>query len=67
MVSGERKEAERTGFMRKRGRSYGRFAYQIAFAEKVDEDNVEARFEDGVLHLRVPKRSTSQSRHIDVT
>jgi len=66
VVSGERKETERTGFLRKRGRSYGRFVYQIGFADEVDEDNIEATMEDGVLRLRVPKRTSSQSRHIDV-
>jgi HSP20 family protein len=67
VVSGERRENQRTGFLRRRGRSFGRFVSQITFPEEVDEDNVEASLDDGVLHLRVPKRTTSKRRHIDVT
>jgi HSP20 family protein len=66
VVTGERRENERKGILRRRGRSFGRFSYQIVFAEDVDEDNVEASLNDGVLALRVPKKTASEPRHIEV-
>jgi HSP20 family protein len=65
-VSGERKEEERSGFLRRRGRAWGRFSYEMTFPGEVDEDNVEASLDNGVLHLRVPKSTKAKGRHIEV-
>jgi HSP20 family protein len=65
-VSGERKEEDRSGILRRRGRAWGRFSYEMTFPGEVDEGNVEASLDDGVLHLRVPKSTKAKSRHIEV-
>ncbi len=65
-VTGERKEKERTGVLRRKTRTVGRFVYEIRLPEPVDEDGVSATLADGVLTIRVPKASTSRSRRIEV-
>lgn len=55
-ISGERRqtnEERQEGFYRSE-RSYGSFARSIALPEGVDEDQVNARFEHGVLEVTVP-------------
>jgi HSP20 family protein len=66
VVSGERKEKERVGLLRRRTRSWGRFHYEITLPDPVDEEHVEAGLSDGVLHLRVPKRESARRRRIPV-
>ena len=65
-VSGERKEKERVGILRRRTRSVGRFRYEVVLPEDVDDANVTASLDGGVLSLRVPKRQTERPRHIEV-
>ena len=67
-VSGER-HAETTGEDRKFvriERSYGRFYRAFSLPQAVDIDAVEARFEDGVLTIRVPKAEEVKPRRIDI-
>jgi HSP20 family protein len=55
-ISGERQEREedrRDGFYRSE-RSYGAFTRSIALPEGVDEEQVSANFEHGVLEIHVP-------------
>jgi HSP20 family protein len=66
LVTGERKEEERTGILRRRTRRVGRFRYEVLLPGAVDEDGVQASLEDGVLTLRVPKASTERPRRIEV-
>lgn len=66
VISGERKEQQRTGWLRTQTRSWGRFRYEVTLPDQVDEDRVEASLEDGVLHVRVPKSSSSRRRRIEV-
>jgi HSP20 family protein len=65
-VSGERKEKERTGILRRRTRSVGRFHYEVVLPGQVDEDGVTATLDGGVLTLRVPKRQSDRPRRIQV-
>lgn len=65
-VSGERKEKERVGILRRRERVVGRFSYDVTLPGEVDEDGVEARLEDGVLTVRVPKTAADRPRRIEV-
>jgi HSP20 family protein len=67
LVTGERKEEERTGILRRRTRRVGRFRYEVLLPGAVDEDGVQASLEDGVLTLRVPKASTERPRRIEVS
>lgn len=55
-ISGERQQASEDrdqGFFRSE-RSYGAFTRSIALPDGVDEDQVQARFEHGVLEVTVP-------------
>ncbi len=46
-VSGERKERERVGILRRRTRTVGRFHYEVLLPGDVDEEGVEASLHDG--------------------
>jgi len=63
-ISGERRDSSEDrneGFIRSE-RSYGAFSRSIALPEGVDEDQVNARFEHGVLEVTVPLPRQQQSR-----
>jgi HSP20 family protein len=66
MITGEIKEREREGILRKRTRRIGRFEYRVRLPEQVDANNVEASLKDGVLSVRVPKREQAERRRIQV-
>ena len=66
-VTGERKERERVGILRRRTRTGGRFHYEVLLPGEVDEDGVEAALQDGVLTFRVPKPVSQRPRRIPVT
>jgi HSP20 family protein len=65
-VSGERKEKERAGVLRRRTRSVGRFHYEVVLSGEVDESDVSASLDGGVLTIRVPKRESDRPRRIQV-
>jgi HSP20 family protein len=65
-VMGERKEKERVGILRRRTRAVGRFYYEIVLPGEVDDNDVKASLDDGVLTIRVPKASAGLSRRIEV-
>jgi HSP20 family protein len=65
-ISGERKEKERVGILRRRTRSVGQFEYDIQLPGDIDEDGVNASLADGVLRVRVPKATTDRARRITV-
>ena len=66
VVSGERKEKERTGLLRRQTRTVGRFRYEVMLPDQVDEEGIDASLNDGVLHLRLPKQQAKQRRRIEV-
>ena len=66
-VSGEIKEKERTGILRRRTRRVGQFRYTVTLPGEVDGDDVSARLHDGVLTVRVPKSGTAQRRRIPIS
>ena len=66
MITGELKEREREGILRKRTRRVGRFEYRVRLPEQVDPDRVEAKLTDGVLSVRVPKHEQAERRRIQV-
>ena len=65
-VSGERKERERTGILRRRTRTVGRFLYQVDLPGQVEEDGVVADMHEGVLTVRLPKVAGDRRRRIAV-
>jgi HSP20 family protein len=67
LISGEVKERERKGALRRQTRRAGRFAYRVALPESVDGDKIEAKLKDGVLAVRVPKSQRAERRQVEVT
>lgn len=65
-VTGERKERERVGILRRRTRTVGRFHYEVLLPGEVDDDGVEASLHEGVLTVRVPKPMSQRPRRIPV-
>jgi HSP20 family protein len=66
VISGERTEKERTGWLRRQTRSWGRFRYEVILPDQLDEDHIEATLDDGVLQVRIPKGSTGRRHQIEV-
>jgi len=66
VVSGERKEKERVGILRRRERTVGRFACEVTVPGDVDEDAVEAHLDGGVLTVRLPKPERDRLRRIEI-
>ena len=66
-VTGELKEKERTGILRRRTRRVGGFTYAVTLPGEIDADNVRAQLDQGVLHITVPKAQTSRPRHIAIS
>jgi HSP20 family protein len=62
VVRGERKEEKRVGILRRQTRSWGEFRYEVVLPDEADDEHIEANLDDGVLHLRVPKRTAGQQR-----
>ncbi len=65
-MSGERKERQRVGILRRRTRSVGRFHYEVTLPGDVEEDQVTAAMDAGVLTVRVPKPANQRRRRIPV-
>lgn len=65
-VRGERKEKERVGVLRRRERAVGRFSYELTLPSGIEEDEVEARLDDGVLTIRLPKPERERPRRIEI-
>jgi len=67
-VSGERKREqreERANYQRYE-RAYGTFKRSFTLPTIVDVDKVEARYENGVLELQLPKAEAAKPRRITV-
>ncbi|KAF4987239.1 hypothetical protein FGRMN_10477 [Fusarium graminum] len=47
-------------------RSFGEFSRSFNFPTRVDQDNVSAKFKDGILSIVVPKAKKHESRRITV-
>lgn len=65
-VSGERKERERLGILRRRTRTVGRFHYEVVLPGDVEEEGVSASMDEGVLTVRVPKPASARPRRIPI-
>jgi HSP20 family protein len=46
--------------------SWGAFSRSFRLPENVDENNVDARFKDGVLTLELPVKESEKTRKIDI-
>jgi HSP20 family protein len=65
-VSGQINEKQRTGVLRHSTRRTGSFDYRVALPSGTDADRVQARFDDGVLTIVVPRAEAAKPRRIKV-
>jgi len=66
-LQGERlAEDETKGRWHRRERGFGRFQRVLRLPLPIDADKVEARLEDGPLHVRLPKSEEARPRKISV-
>ena len=65
-ISGDIKERDRKGVIRRQTRRTGRYEYRVALPGKADADQIDANLHDGVLMVRVPKTEQTRPRRIEV-
>jgi len=66
-VKGERKPpAPEKSVQHRQERGFGSFVRSITLPSPVDADKIEARFENGVLKLRMPKHEIAKPRKIEI-
>jgi HSP20 family protein len=67
-VSGERKRgnSEKTQKVQRYEKVYGFFKRSFTLPHAIDASKVEARYEDGVLELYLPKTQAATSRRIEI-
>ena len=65
-ISGEIKEREREGILRRRTRKTGEFDYHITLPGDADPDQIEAKLHDGILTVRIAKPEQERPRRIDI-
>jgi HSP20 family protein len=66
IISGEIKEKERKGVLRRQTRKTGEFEYRVTLPGDSDAEHIEANLHDGVLTVRVPKTEHARPRRIEV-
>jgi HSP20 family protein len=66
VISGERKQVQRKGWLRRQTRAWGSFQFEVTLPAELNAENIEATMDDGVLHVRVPKSTETPHRRIDV-
>jgi HSP20 family protein len=64
-ITGQYRERERAGTMRRQSRRSGPFEYDVILPSEVDPGKVDATLEDGVLTVRLGK-AQPQARRIEV-
>ena len=67
LISGEIKERERKGILRRRTRRVGEFEFRVTLPGGLDPNNVEANVDDGVLTVRIPKPEQARPQRVEVT
>jgi HSP20 family protein len=65
-ITGELKEKQRTGVVRRRTRRTGHFDYRVTLPEQVDAEQIDASLDEGVLTVRVPKSERAQRRKVAI-
>jgi HSP20 family protein len=65
-ITGQYRQRERTGTMRRENRRGGDFEYDVILPGDVNAEQVDATLEDGVLTVRLGKAQGGQARRIQV-
>jgi HSP20 family protein len=67
VVRGEIKERERAGILRRRTRRVGEFEFRVNLPGQTNAEQIDAKLDDGVLAIRIPKPQETQPRHIEIS
>ncbi|KFG04306.1 heat-shock protein [Streptomyces scabiei] len=67
VVTGEIKEKEHKGVLRRSTRRTGAFEYRLRLPGEVDTEKINARMSDGVLTITVPKAEVAKPRHVEIS
>jgi len=65
-ISGEIKERDRRGIIRRQTRRTGRYEYRVKLPGQADTEQIEAKLHDGVLTVRVAQTERKRPRRIEV-
>ncbi len=68
VLSGERRRRRdvKKGMYHRLERSYGKFYRAFRLSDDIDQDGVQAKLNNGVLEIHLPKKSDSHSKHVKV-
>jgi HSP20 family protein len=68
-IEGERKadELSEADIQIRRERSVGLFSRSLRLPFEVETDKITARYENGLLHVRLPRREATKPRKIEIT
>ena len=62
----QEKEEKKDGRVLRSERQYGFASRSFALASDIDDTQADAKYQNGVLELRLPKKATSSSRKLSV-
>jgi len=66
-INGKIDERERAGVVRRRARRSGSFEYRTTLPAGIDVDHVDAKFDNGLLTVRVPRPQSAKARRIKIS
>jgi HSP20 family protein len=67
VVTGEIKEKERKGVLRRSTRRTGAFEFRLRLPGEVDTEKINAQMSDGVLAITVPKAEVAKPLHVEIS
>jgi HSP20 family protein len=67
VITGEIKERERKGILRRRTRKVGEFEFRVTLPGDADPEQVDASLREGVLTVRIPKSQQAEPRRIEIS
>ncbi|MFE9172924.1 Hsp20/alpha crystallin family protein [Streptomyces kebangsaanensis] len=67
VVTGEIKERERKGVLRRSTRRVGAFEYRLRLPGELDTHKIKAEMQDGVLSITVPKAEAARPRRVQIS
>lgn len=65
-ISGKIDERERVGVVRRHARRSGSFDYHTTLPAGIDADQIDAKFDNGLLTVRVPRPERAKKRRITI-